>query len=60
VRFFAFAAQMPLGVVADKLDRNYLFAFSLGVAALLSVFPNVPLAGVASALLCISLREADV
>jgi len=26
--FFAFAAQMPLGVVADKLNRNYLFALS--------------------------------
>ena len=24
--FFAFAMQMPLGIVADKLDRNYVFA----------------------------------
>ena len=24
--FFAFAGQMPLGVIADKLNKNYLFA----------------------------------
>jgi len=24
--FFAFATQMPIGIIADKLDRNFLFA----------------------------------
>jgi len=41
--FFAFAFQMPLGLIADKYDRNYLFAVMgcilVGVAYGLMIFP---------------------
>ena len=46
--FFAFAMQMPLGICADKLDKNYLLACSgcLVVAAACALFPVPVLAAV--------------
>jgi len=48
--FFAFAAQMPLGIAADKLNRNYLFALSgcLLVGAAYAA-PSIPAAAAATA-----------
>jgi len=45
--FCAFAMQMPLGVVADKLNKNYLFAIiGLVLVATAYVFVQIPLAAV--------------